>query len=162
MPILRSLTNEYKRLLTDSYNCLGNLPEAALYWRPPMPCHDFNNRSSGESFIALAGGIEYVVNGILSNYWDYPAEWTMRETLSTRAQLQQYLSYVISLTSKLEAALTDADLPKVIYLPTPRQTTIGALLVERLALAAQQYGQALTTWRAFLAFSSSSPPQVTT
>lgn len=151
MPILRSLTREYKRLLTGSHTCLDTMPEAALYWRPALPHHDFSNRSSGESFIALAGGIEYVINGILSNYWDHPAEWTMRETLATPARLQQYLTDVISLTSKFEATLTDDDLPKVIYLPTPRQTTIGTLLVERLALAAQHYGQALATWRAFLA-----------
>ncbi|QUV99024.1 hypothetical protein J8C02_06170 [Chloracidobacterium sp. MS 40/45] len=151
MPILRSLTREYKRLLTGSHTCLDTMPEAALYWRPSLPHHDFSNRSSGESFIALAGGIEYVINGILSNYWDHPAEWTMRETLATPARLQHYLADIISLTSKFETILTDDDLPKVIYLPTPRQTTIGTLLVERLALAAQHYGQALATWRAFLA-----------
>lgn len=151
MPILRSLTREYKRLLTESYTCLDAMPEAALYWRPTLPYHDFSNRSSGESFIALAGGIEYVINGILSNYWDHPAEWTMRETLSTPPRLQQYLADVISLTSKFEDALTDNDLPKVIYLPTPRQTTIGALLVEQLARAAQHYGQAIATWRTFQA-----------
>ncbi|MFQ3581269.1 MAG: hypothetical protein SNJ67_01080 [Chloracidobacterium sp.] len=150
MPILRSLTQEYKQLLTEGQAYLADLPETALYWRPPLPYHDFNNRSGGEWFIAMAGGIEYVVNGILSNYWDHPAEWTMRETLSTPTRLGDYLSDVISLTSKLETALTDDDLAKVIYLPNPRQTTIGTLLVERLALAAQHYGQALATWRAFL------------
>ncbi len=158
MPILRSLTQEYKRLLTESHTCLNVMPEAALYWRPALPHHDFSNRSSGESFIALAGGIEYVINGILSNYWDHPAEWTMRETLSTPGRLQQYLTDVISLTSKFEAALTDDDLPKVIYLPTPRQTTIGTLLVERLALAAQHYGQAMATWRAFLSTTHHAAP----
>ncbi len=142
---------EYKRLLTDGRSALDSLPEAALYWRLSLPDHDFNNRACGEWLIAMAGGIEYVVNGLLSNYWDHPAEWTMRETLSTPPRLQAYLDDVISLTSKLESALTDADLAKVIYLPNPRQTVIGELLVERLALAAQHYGQALAMARAFTA-----------
>ncbi len=147
MPILRSLIQTYKQLLTAGQTVLDDLPAEALYWRPPLPHHDFNNRSCGEWLITMAGGVEYVINGLLSNYWDYPAEWTMRETLSTPGHLQAYFCDVISLTSKLETTLTDADLPKIIYLPNPRQTTIGELLVERLALAAQHYGQALALAR---------------
>lgn len=147
MPILRSLIQAYKQLLTDGRTVLDDLPAAALYRRLPLPRHDVNNRSCGEWLIAMAGGMEYVINGLLSNYWDYPAEWTMRETLPTPAHLQAYLDDVISLTSKLEAALTDADLAKVVYLPNPRRTTIGELLVERLALAARHYGQAVAMAR---------------
>ncbi|MCS7080340.1 MAG: hypothetical protein NZ585_09860 [Chloracidobacterium sp.] len=151
MPILRSLIQEYKRLLTAGRAVLDELPATALYQRLPLPHHDINNRSCGEWLIAMAGGMEYVINGLLSNYWDYPAEWTMRETLATPPRLQAYLDDVISLTSKLEAVLTDADLTKVVYLPNPRQTTIGALLIERLALAAEHYGQAAALARFFTA-----------
>ncbi|OYT70952.1 MAG: hypothetical protein CFK52_09555 [Chloracidobacterium sp. CP2_5A] len=149
---------EYKRLLANGQSALDNLPEAALYWRLPLPDHNFNNRSCGEWLIAMAGGIEYVINGLLSNYWDHPAEWTMRETLSTPERLQAYLGDVISLASKLEAALAEDDLAKVIHLPNPRQTVIGELLIERLALSAQHYGQAVAMARAFAAHAGAELP----
>lgn len=147
MPIVRSLETEYKKLLSSIQSLLPTIPGDALYWRPELPFHDFENRSPGEFFTEIGGTFEYVANGVLSNFWDHAAEWTMRESLPDSEAIGKYILEVEEVINTLFSNLSDKDLGKTLYLPNPRRTTIGALLVETLTEASHLRGQALACLR---------------
>lgn len=147
MAIVRSLETEYKKLLSSIHSLLPLIPPDALYWRPQLPFHDFENRSAGEFFTEIGGTFEYVANGILSNFWDHAAEWTMRESLPDAIAIREYLEEVNELISALFSNLSNEDSEKTLYLPNPKRTTIGELLVVTLAEASHLRGQALACLR---------------
>jgi hypothetical protein len=147
MAIVRSLESEYKKLLASIRTLLPTIPEKALYWRPELHFHDFENRSAGELFTEIGGTFEYVANGVLSNFWDHAAEWTMRESLPSADSIAEYIAEVEALTNTLFSNLSEQDSDKTLYLPNPRQTTIGELLVETLSEASHLRGQALACLR---------------
>jgi hypothetical protein len=147
MAIVSSLETEYKKLLTSIRTLLPDIPAESLYWKPELAFHDFDNRSAGELFTEIGGTIEYVGNGILSNFWDHAAEWTMRESLPDAAAIDEYLQEVSVILETLFSVISDSDIEKVLYLPNPRKTTLGALLVETLTEAAHLRGQAFACLR---------------
>jgi hypothetical protein len=155
-PILDSLNENFVRLHENAISLVHHLPMERLYWRPQKMIEGvIPTVSCGEAILRAAAVVEQTFGGITSNLWDDPLEWTLPETLSTPARIENYLGEVEQ-TRKQGFALinTDSDLIKEIFLPSGEKITLFKLLMNTISRSAHYQGQALAI---FSLFSESRP-----
>jgi len=103
--------------------------------------------SGGEQVLRSAAVVEQTFGGITTNLWDDPAEWTLPETLSTPAQVIEYLREVEATRKRgFELFKSDQDLLKEIMAPAGK-TLLVSLLLDTLVRAAHHQGAAWATFR---------------
>jgi hypothetical protein len=150
MRIVRSLDEEFARLHARSVALARIVPAEKLYWQPRGAARFHPAHSCGEHLLRSAAAVEQTFGGITASLWDDPFEWTLPETLTTPALVEQYLGEVEE-TRRRGFALfrSDDDLAKEIAVPSGEMRALAALLLETLARAAHQQGRAYATFRLF-------------
>ena len=141
---------EFKQLEGEWREAIGQLDEASLY------SGDQQQLSAGaEQILRSARIVEQVSGGITANLWDDPFEWTLPETLSTKARLISYVDEVRDARDRaLQFFKADADLRKTVMAPTG-PTQLMSLLLDALGRAAYHQLQAKYYLKTEPEFSSS-------
>jgi hypothetical protein len=146
------LDAEFAKLHAASVALVRAAPAGKLYWQPReagappyRPAY-----SCGEHLLRSAAAVEQTFGGITASLWDDPFEWTLPETLSTAALVEEYLCEAEATRRRGFALFTsDGDLAKEIATPSGEMRTLAALLLETLARAAHHQGRAYATFRLF-------------
>ena len=103
-----------------------------------------SSQSIGECVLRSAGRVEQTFGGITSNLWDDPFEWTLPETLSSRARIVEYLTEVEQTRKHAFGCFAgDADLLKKIATPSGEMSPLINLLLDTLARALNYQGRAV-------------------
>lgn len=131
--ITENLDWQYANLIGSLRKLLASLPADRLY---PV----------SENILRSAAVIEQTCGGLTANLWDDPFEWTLPETLSNAALIDQYLSEVDLMRQRaFTAILDDSALTKYIAVPSGEPCHLVNLLVETLIKAGDYRGRALAT-----------------
>ena len=141
MGLVGVLSAEFERLHANLIDVLNVIPEERLYWKPFESAAFLRVYSCGELIVHIGATVEYTFNGITSNFWDDPFEWTLRENLSSRSLIAQYLAETAQVRRVALADMKDDDLIKRLRFPDGTNTTIGELLVRALTHACHHRGQ---------------------
>ena len=150
MQLISSLDEQFARIHARSLALLEAVTEEKLYWQPRPSPGAFPIHSCGGHLLRSAAAVEQTFGGITVNLWDDPFEWTLPESLSTRARLNEYLNEVEAARLRGFALfLRDEDLLKEISVPPGRMLPLCSLLIETLARAAHHQGRAFATFRLF-------------
>jgi hypothetical protein len=97
----------------------------------------------GESVLRSAAIVEQTFDGITTNLWDDPFEWTLPETLSTPKLVVQYLFEVEETRERAFASFAqDGDLSRIVVVPSGERRTLISLLLETLVRATEYQGRA--------------------
>jgi hypothetical protein len=148
--LLLSLDAEFARLHAASVALARAVPVERLYWQPREAARFHPAHSCGEHLLRSAAADEQTFGGITASLWDDPFEWTLPETLSTPALVEEYLGEVEATRLRGFALFrADGDLSKEIVVPAGEMRTLAALLLETLARAAHHQGRAYATFRLF-------------
>ena len=133
--IVESFEREFALLDSRTRELLQNLPDGILYHPVALPHSGAN--SVGELILRSAAAVEQTCGGLTANLWDDPFEWTLPETLSTPALINEYLDEVAQTRNNFFARLKDdADLTKLIAVPAGDTQPLVRLLIETLVRAA--------------------------
>ncbi|PYP89624.1 MAG: hypothetical protein DMF61_02850 [Blastocatellia bacterium AA13] len=136
-----SFSAEFERLHCNLIEVLNLIPEDRLYWKPFESASFLRVYSCAELIVHIGAVVEYTFNGITSNFWDDPFEWTLREHLSTHALVAEYLEEAARVRRLAFEQMTDQDLSKTLYFPNGAPSTISELLLRALSHAAHHRGQ---------------------
>ena len=129
--VIESFENEFASLDSRTRELVQNLPEGILYQTAFR-----TGTSVGELVLRSAAAVEQTCGGLTANLWDDPFEWTLPETLSTRALVIEYLDEVTSTRKKFFSRLRhDADLAKLIAVPAGETQPLVRLLMRTLVRA---------------------------
>ena len=132
--LIEGLEREFALLDTHTRELLHKTPGEILYRPAPLPGL---NTSVGELILRSAGAVEQTCGGLNANLWDDPFEWTLPETLSTHALVNEYLDEVAQTRNAFFARLNDdGDLKKLIVLPGGVTETLIHLLLDTLLRSA--------------------------
>ena len=128
---LVSFRRRLEALRSRTRQLLSLCPEDQLF----EPIRAMENRSFGVALIRSAAEIEVAFGGITTRLWDDPFEWTLPESLATKAEISKYLDEVAVITERGLATLNDdSALTKLI--PAPEQLKpIGEVLQHALSAA---------------------------
>ena len=131
--VIESFDTEFERLHARSCRVIETTPAEILYG----DSHGNGGSASvGVLVLRSAGVVEQTCGGITSNLWDDPFEWTLPETLSTRARVIEYLAEVKETRRHAFACFTgDGDLLKKIALPSGEMRPLKSLLLDTLGRA---------------------------
>mgnify|MGYP003292159635 CR=1 FL=1 len=136
--LVESLEQEFALIDTRTRELLQKVSPARLYRPAAIP-----GLTVGELILKSAGAVEQTCGGLNTNLWDDPFEWTLPETLSTPALVNEYLDEVAQTRNSLFARLkTDEDLNKLIALPGGVTQPLIDLLRETLVRAAGNLARA--------------------
>ncbi len=138
---VKAFSAEFERLHDNLIDVLNLIPEERLYWKPFESSSFLRVYSCGELIVHIGSIIEYTFNGITSNFWDDPFEWTLRENLSSRSLVAEYLVEAAHVRLIALQGMNDADLAKTLHFPNGEKTTIGELLLRALTHASHHRGQ---------------------
>jgi uncharacterized damage-inducible protein DinB len=133
--------SELERIHQNLLEILDLIPEDKLYLKPFESPNFIRIYSCGELISHIGGIVEYAFNGITSNLWEEPFEWITREALPTRSHIAAYLEEVAQVRRMAFTAFSDGDLPKKIYFPNARGTTLAEILTRTLSHASHHRGQ---------------------
>ncbi len=132
--VVESLEREFALVDLRTRNLLQQITGEMLYRPVGLPG---NTTSVGELILKSAGAVEQTCGGLNANLWDDPFEWTLPETLSTPALVNEYLDEVTQTRKECFARLkNDEDLKKLIPLPSDEREPLIQLLLETLQRAA--------------------------
>ena len=132
--VVESLEREFALIDSRTRSLLQQIPAAMLYRPANLPGF---TTSIGELILRSAGAVEQTCGGLNANLWDDPFEWTLPETLSTPALVNEYLDEVTHTRNECFARLKDdEDLKKFIALPGDVRQPLIQLLLETLLRAA--------------------------
>ncbi len=132
--VVESLAREFALIDSRTRNLLQQIPGEMLYRPAALPGL---TTSVGELILRSAGAVEQTCGGLNANLWDDPFEWTLPETLSTPALVNEYLNEVTQTRNQFFARLKDdGDLKKLIALPGDVTQPLINLLLETLLRAA--------------------------
>ena len=149
MQVLSSLDGEFARLHGRSVALVRAVPPDQLY-RQPEGAGGLLLDSCGEHLLRSAAGVEQTFGGLTASLWDDPFEWTLPETLSTPALVEEYLDEEEATRRRGFALVnTDAELAKEIAVPSGGTKPLAALFFETLARAAHHQGRAFAVFRLF-------------
>ncbi|HEX8888137.1 MAG TPA: hypothetical protein VF779_03115 [Pyrinomonadaceae bacterium] len=144
------LDEQFARLHSRSIAFIEIIPEEKLYWQPRQSSGAFPVYSCGEHILRSAAAVEQTFGGITANLWDDPFEWTLPESLSTRARVIEYLNEVEATRWRGFTYFgSDEDLRKEIVAPAGEMKIIFSLLLETLERAAHHQGRAFAVFRIF-------------
>ena len=133
--VVKSLEREFALLDSRIRAVIQKIPDGALY--SPITRLNSGSISVGELILRSAAAVEQTCGGLTANLWDDPFEWTLPETLSTPALVNEYLDEVAQTRNNLFARLKeDADLTKLIAAPGGDTKTLAQLLTETLVRSA--------------------------
>lgn len=150
MQIVRSLDEQFTRLHARAVALARAVPAERLYWQPRPSAGATPIYSCGEHLLRSAACVEQTFGGITASLWDDPFEWTLPETLSTPALVEEYLNEVEETRRRGFALIdADADLSKEIAVPSGELRPLVALLCETLARSAHHEGRAYAIFRLF-------------
>ncbi|MCA1642801.1 MAG: hypothetical protein LC785_12825, partial [Acidobacteria bacterium] len=139
-PLISALDAQFVKLHERSVALARAVPPDQLYWQP-SESGGLLVSSCGEHLLRSAAGVEQTFGGITASLWDDPFEWTLPETLSTPALVEEYLSEVEGTRQRGFALVReDAELAREIAVPSGEMKPLAALFVEALARAAHQQG----------------------
>ena len=141
MGTVEAFSAEFERLHGNLIDILNVIPEEKLYWKPFESQRFLRVYSCGELIVHVGATVEYTFNGITSNFWDDPFEWTLRESLSSRSLVAEYLDEAARVRRIAFTGMKDSDLAKTVYFPNGTPTTIGELLLRTLTHASHHRGQ---------------------
>lgn len=139
--VIESFDTEFQRLHERSCKLIEAIPVEILYG-------DSHANSDPASVAVLvlksAGVVEQTCGGITSNLWDDPFEWTLPETLSTRARIMEYLGDVEETRKHAFACFGgDEDLLKKVATPSGQMRPLLSLLLDTLVRALGFQGRAM-------------------
>ena len=136
---LLNLEHESEELLSALKAFVRAVPEEMIY-RPPS---DRAGATVGETVVKSAAVLEQTFGGLTSNLWDDPFEWTLPETLASRALIIRYLDEVDVARRRAFAFLVDdSALTKSVSVPADGQISVLELLERTLARAASYQNEA--------------------
>ena len=139
--VIESFDTEFQRLHERSYKLIETVPDEMLYGDSHANSY---SASVGELVLRSAGVVEQTCGGISSNLWDDPFEWTLPETLSTRARIIEYLGEVEETRKHAFACFSgDDDLLKKIATPSGQMRPLISLLLDTLVRALGFQGRAM-------------------
>lgn len=142
--VIESFDQEFARLHARSCLLIETTPVEVLYDDPSGKETGSRSPSVGECVLRSAGVVEQTFGGLTSNLWDNPFEWTLPETLSTRARVIEYLSEVEETRKHAFASLTlDADLLKTVATPSGEMRPLINLLLDTLVRSLGFQGRAV-------------------
>ena len=138
--LVETLEQEFALIDSRTRELLQKVSPARLYRPAAIPDLTI---SVGELILKSAGAVEQTCGGLNANLWDDPFEWTLPETLSTPALVNEYLDEVAQTRNALFARLkTDEVLNKLIALPGGVTQPLIDLLRETLFRAAGNLARA--------------------
>ena len=147
---LLSLDAEFGKIHAASVALARAVPADKLYWQPRGRAGAVPAYSCGEHLLRGAASVEQTFGGITASLWDDPFEWTLPETLSTPALVEEYLAEVEQTRLRGFALFkSDGDLLKEIAVPSGEMRALCELLLDTLARAADHQGRAFATFRLF-------------
>ena len=153
--VIDSFDEEFARLHARACRLINDTPDEILYRAFNTTTVDATFPSIGECVLRSAGAVEQTFGGITSNLWDDPFEWTLPETLSSRALIVEYLIEVEQTRKHAFGCFAgDADLLKKIATPSGEMPSLINLLQDTLARAVGYQGHAI----AIRATLSNNPP----
>ena len=148
--IVRGLNEPFARLHDFSVTLVRAVPIDKLYWQPRQASGQLPVYSCGEHLLRSAAAVEQTFGGITANLWDDPFEWTLPESLSTPARVEEYLVEAEAARRRgFDLFKSDADLLKQIAAPSGEMRTLFELIAETLVRAAHHQGRAFATFRLF-------------
>src|SRR5688572_19552426 len=131
--VIGSFDKEFERIHKRSCSLIEKTAVGKLY---SNLSDDPGSSSVGMLLLRSAGVVEQTCGGITTNLWDDPFEWTLPETLSTRARVIEYLAEVKETRRHAFACFTgDGDLLKKIALPSGEMRPLKSLLLDTLGRA---------------------------
>src|SRR5881394_1378532 len=130
--LIADLDRQFSQLHQESRELVHAIPPERLYYRPPNGSNSSAAHSFGEQILRSAAAVEQTFGGITANLWDDPFEWTLPETLSTKARLISYVDEVRDARDRaLQFFKADADLRKTVMAPNG-PTQLMSLLLDAL------------------------------
>ena len=146
--LVRALDLQFARLHQQSQKFVSLIPPEKFYTKPREPSGFVPVYSCGEHILRSAAAIEQMAGGLTASLWDDPFEWTLPETLSTPARVEEYLKEVEETRARaFNLFQGDRDLLKEIQLPSGKLQVICQLLFDTLQRAAHHQGSAFATLR---------------
>ncbi|HET6671388.1 MAG TPA: hypothetical protein VFH15_14270 [Pyrinomonadaceae bacterium] len=131
--LVETVEREFVLLDSRTRDLLQKIPKAMLYQPTTLPGI---TTSVGEVILKSAGAVEQTCGGLNANLWDDPFEWTLPETLSTPALVNEYLDEVAQTREAFFARLkADEDLKKFIAVPGGSTQPLIQVLLETLLRA---------------------------
>ena len=132
--VVEGLERQFALIDSRTRDLLQQIPAEMLYRPGALPGL---TPSVGELILRSAGAVEQTCGGLNANLWDDPFEWTLPETLSTPALINEYLDEVKKTRDQFFARLKDdEDLRKLIAVPGDVTQPLIHLLLETLLRAA--------------------------
>lgn len=139
--VIESFDTEFERLHARSCKLIETTPVKILYGDSDA---NSDSASVGVFILRSAGVVEQTCGGLTSNLWDDPFEWTLPETLSTRARVIEYLGEVEGTRKHAFACFAgDEDLLKKIATPSGEMRSLMSLLQDTLVRALDFQGRAV-------------------
>jgi hypothetical protein len=137
------LDEEFSRLINNLRQLVNSITPDLLYRRPPIV-------TIGENLLRSAAVLEQTLGGLTANLWDDPFEWTLPETLSTAALVNEYLSEVDAARQRaFRSIANDDDLRRTISGPWDEPRSLFTVLLETLVKASDYHGRAVATLKMF-------------
>ena len=139
---IESLSDQFAELYLRWCSVINACDEKSLYKR--VNTGKLEASSVGEMILRSAAVIEQTFGGLTANLWDDPFEWTLPETLRNTASIIDYLSEVDATRRRAFSSFgSDADLTRIIPLPSGDMTTLSELLTLSLLKASAFYERAV-------------------
>ncbi|MFL6374592.1 MAG: hypothetical protein ACJ73D_08010 [Pyrinomonadaceae bacterium] len=156
-PILAALDKQFITLDSRSRDLLAVLTEEQLFQRPDGSPTSMTPFSCGEYILRSAAAVEQTFDGLTTRLWDDPFEWTLREKLSTRDAILEYLDEVEATRVRGFGFFTsDDDLKREI--PGPEAIRpIADVLLDTVTRAAHLQGRAFAIYQTL---TGEKPPRI--
>ena len=148
LTITSAINDQFRFLHESSLAFIRNLPEELLYKKPDYAQVEYQPGSIGEALLRSAATAEQTFGGITTNLWDDPFEWTLPESLPSRADVESYLNEVDRARERAFAAVADdADLSREIGVPAGGTMPLASVLLQAMGKAFHQQGMAFQMLR---------------
>jgi hypothetical protein len=146
--VVAALDQAFASQLAGLTAFVQSLPTELLYRHPNPEIQ--TGATVGENVLRCAAVLEQVFGGLTVNLWDDPFEWTLRETLSTRDRVIEYIGEVDAARQRAFVCFADdTDLLKFISVPSGEPHSLLSLLIETLVKASGYQGRAVATLKIF-------------
>lgn len=139
--IVELIDREFSIALQSLKTFAQSVPEGLLYKRPPLI-------TVGELILRSAAALEQTFGGLTANLWDDPFEWTLPETLSSTARIEEYLEEVDDARVRAFSYFgDDTSLLRYVSAPSGEQRQLLSMLLDALVRSTRYHGQAIATFK---------------